>query len=98
MAVQVGHAILSVWRVACDIAPDMARQYEDEAQMKIVLLAPNLATLERVQNKAAQRGIPAVLIMDAGRTVLSEPTITVLGLGPMTKTDCNALTRGLEMM
>lgn len=98
MAAQAGHAFLSAWRLALKDNAENAMSYADAAQVKIVLLAPDLPTLERIQGKAHQRGVPAVLITDAARTVLPEPAVTVLGLGPMSKTDCNALTRGLEML
>jgi PTH2 family peptidyl-tRNA hydrolase len=98
MAVQAGHAFLTAWRKALMHGYDAAFDYADGLQVKIVLLAPDLAALERIKAKAEQRGVPAALITDAARTVLPEPTVTVLGLGPMSKTDCNALTRGLEML
>lgn len=95
MAAQAGHAFLTAWRQA---DPIFAADYAENGQTKIVLLALDLPALLRIKAKANQRGVSAALITDAARTVLSEPTITVLGLGPMSKTDCNALTRGLEMM
>lgn len=98
MAVQAGHAFLSAWRKAVNRHYDNAMDYADGLQIKIVLIAPDLTALERIKEKAEQRSVPAVLITDAARTVLPEPTVTVLGLGPMSKTDCNALTRGLEML
>lgn len=95
MAAQAGHAFLTAWRQS---DPTIARLYADAMQVKIVLLAPDLATLERIETKAKQRGVPSALIIDAARTILPEPTVTVLGLGPMTKTDSNALTRGLKLL
>jgi peptidyl-tRNA hydrolase len=75
-----------------------AEAYADENQAKVVLLAPDLASLERVAAEARSRGIAHAMITDAARTVLKEPAVTVLGLGPMSKTDCNALTRGLQLL
>jgi peptidyl-tRNA hydrolase len=98
LAVQAGHAFLTAWRNAYASDEDSALDYANDMQTKIVLLAPDLATLERIEAKAKKRGVHTALITDAARTVLLEPTVTVLGLGPMSKTDCNALTRGLEML
>lgn len=98
LAVQAGHAFLTAWRKAYAADADTALDYADDVQVKIVLLAPDLAALERIAAKAKQRGVPTAMITDAARTVLPEPTVTVLGLGPMSKTDCNALTRGLQML
>ncbi len=95
MAAQAGHAFLTAWRQA---EPGLAREYAESAQVKIVLEAPDLVALERIAAKAVRRGVPMALITDAARTVLPEPMVTVLGLGPMTKTDSNALTRGLNLL
>ena len=98
LAVQAGHAFLTAWRKAYAADEAAAADYANDIQTKVVLVAPDLATLERIAAKATERGVPSALITDAARTVLPEPTVTVLGLGPMSKTDCNALTRGLRML
>lgn len=98
LAVQAGHAFLTTWRNFAHRDPEAASHYATASQTKIVLMAPDLAALERIRDKAEQRGVAYSLIVDAGRTVFTEPTVTVLGLGPMSKTDTNALTRGLDML
>lgn len=98
MAAQAGHAFLTAWRMSRANDPHGAEAYADDSQAKIVLLAPDLAALERVAAKAGNRGIAHAMITDAARTVLKEPAVTVLGLGPMSKTDCNALKRGLQLL
>jgi peptidyl-tRNA hydrolase len=98
LAAQAGHAFLSAWRAAALADHNYAQRYADGDQTKIVLQAADLTALLRIAAKAAQRDVPYVMITDAARTVLTEPTVTVLGLGPMSKTDCNALTRGLIML
>jgi peptidyl-tRNA hydrolase len=98
LAVQAGHAFLSAWRQAAATDSGKAESYAETSQTKVALLAPNLQTLERIASKAKARNVSAVMITDAARTVLTAPAVTVLGLGPMSRTDCNALTRGLEML
>ena len=98
VATQAGHAFLSAWRSAYDRDAGTATAYANDMQTKIVLVARDLPCLEIIAAKATARGVPWAMITDAGRTVFPEPTVTALGLGPMTKTDCNALTRGLDMM
>ena len=66
--------------------------------MKLALLAPDLDALNQIAERAKRRGVAHALITDAGRTVLPVPTITVLGVCPMSKTDSNAITRGLKML
>ncbi len=98
MAAQVGHAVLSAWRATWKDNPDLAESYADSRQTKLILAAPDEATLWRVKLHAQRLGVAAAAIVDAGRTVLPEPTLTALGLGPMGRTSYNALTRGLELL
>ncbi len=95
LAVQAGHAFLTAFRKA---PPELQEAYDFCVQAKLALIAPDLVALNEIVRKATERNVPYALITDAGRTVFPEPTVTVLGLGPMTKTDSNALTRGLEML
>jgi PTH2 family peptidyl-tRNA hydrolase len=57
----------------------------DSGQAKITLKAKNLNALLRAEQECKDLGISTALIKDAGRTVFNEPTITVLGIGPVTK-------------
>ena len=98
LAAQAGHAFLGAWCKTYNDRPGMAIDYANGAQVKIVLLTANLGELFRVQEKAEGRLVATYLVVDAARTVLPEPTITVLGIGPMTKTDSNAITRGLALL
>jgi peptidyl-tRNA hydrolase len=52
-------------------------------QAKISLKAKNLAALHRAQQECSDLGISTALIIDAGRTVFNEPTVTCLGIGPV---------------
>lgn len=58
------------------------REYVTHNTPKIVVKAKNLAALERAHAECKAAGIASYLVTDAGRTVFSEPTITVLALGP----------------
>lgn len=98
LAAQAGHAFLSAWRLSRASNPRMAESYAESAQTKLVLVAPDEAALRRAAERAAARGVAAVLITDAARTVLAAPALTVLGLGPMSRTDFNALTRGFALL
>jgi len=91
--IQAAHA-------ACDLAyrlckADMALmdRYMAENQMKLNYEVDSLDELLAIEAKAKQRGVPQSLIQDAAHTVFKEPTTTCLILGPMTKTDGNALLR-----
>ena len=50
---------------------------------KVVLQAPDLATLERVRDEAAARGLEVHVITDRGLTEFGGvPTVTALAIGP----------------
>lgn len=91
--VQFGHAIAMLMHSDRDAFGD----YLDGLQLKLSLEVDNEDDLSRILDKAKARHIPAVKVIDAGRTVFGEPTLTCVGVGPMNKTDCNAITRGARM-
>src|SRR5512146_492944 len=79
LAAQVAHAAVGAYLEAGE---DANTAWVDEGMPKVVLSAPDVETLLRLESEAAARGIPACLIEDAGRTVVPAGTITCLGLGP----------------
>lgn len=91
MMAQAGHAFLhAFWNAQERIdgnGPHRASQYQfSGAAVKIVLVAENEAAL-RTYFKAMdenQIGIGITLVTDAARTVFPEPTVTFLGIGPIT--------------
>ena len=103
--VQVGHAVASTLYLASD-EPILVHNYMehlitsdvDSGQTKIIVGVDSLEELLKVQDKAIDRGVYNALIKDAAKTFFSEPTITCLGIGPMSKTDSNYITRGLRMI
>jgi len=92
--VQFGHAVGKL--LSCLSENDLA-DYDDGSQMKLSLEVDNADELEAIMRRAAMRCVRAVKVVDAGRTVFGEPTMTCIGLGPMNKTDCNALTRNARL-
>jgi PTH2 family peptidyl-tRNA hydrolase len=90
LAAQVGHAFVGAWVSAAPLGGEWSIT-------KIVLRAESEEALLRVMDVAARRGVPHALVRDQGRTVFATPTVTCLGLGPMGRTDYNAVTRGLSL-
>jgi peptidyl-tRNA hydrolase len=80
---QCGHAALSVWVRCLDQDPDRAREYFQQHQPKIVLEAKDDVELLKIQKKATESGFINETITDLGRTEFAEPTLTVLGIGPV---------------
>ena len=97
MAAQAGHAFLTAWRYSRAVSLAAAEEYAEASQAKLVLVAKDEPALLGIAARAARRNVAAALITDSARTVLPVAAVTVLGLGPMSRTDYNALTRGLEM-
>lgn len=92
--VQFGHAVAALM-IAAD--QDTVAAYMAGSQLKLSMEADDEAAIDAIQRRAALRGVPCVKVSDAGRTVFGEPTVTCIGLGPMNKTNCNALTRNARM-
>jgi len=94
--IQFGHAV-----VGCisqlDQNSSIVKDYVRDDQLKLAMEVDSVEELKIIQQKAWIRGVATCLITDAARTCFSEPTITCLGLGPMSKSDSNALTRKARM-
>jgi peptidyl-tRNA hydrolase len=95
--VQFGHAVAGVLVQTMALNPALVAQYMDDNQPKIAMEVADTGALIKIQEKAEKRGVPFFLVTDAAHTIFEIPTLTVLGLGPMTKTDGNNITRGAKM-
>jgi peptidyl-tRNA hydrolase len=95
--VQFGHAVASVMFSAMQVEPSVVEQYMSENQIKLNMEVDGLEALLKIQEKATKRGVNHFVVTDAAHTVFEKPTITAIGLGPMSKTDGNALTRDARM-
>lgn len=92
--VQFGHAIAGVF-TRCDM--ETLHLYLDSPQTKISMEVDDEAAFLKIINKATSRAVPYYVVTDAGRTVFDGPTVTCIGVGPMSKTDSNAICRGARM-
>lgn len=78
---QTGHA----WVSTLYAAPrEQVDAYMAASQPKIVLRAKNQAMIERAAAECRSLGLPHYVVCDAGRTFFAQPTITCLGIGPVT--------------
>lgn len=86
LAAQAGHgfasAIINALQKDADDRTSIVSDYFNMSQPKIVVGTKNEESLKKIQKECDELGIPNALITDEGRTVFSEPTITVLGIGP----------------
>jgi peptidyl-tRNA hydrolase len=88
---QVGHAFLGTFENCKDAtlkAEYLGKNPEgviESGQAKISKKAKNLNALLRAQEECKALGISTALVTDEGRTVFSEPTVTCLGIGPVSR-------------
>jgi PTH2 family peptidyl-tRNA hydrolase len=92
MAAQAGHASLSTVAAAGGFGAERVQKYMSEGQTKISVQAPDEAALRAILDKAQMRKLPCALIQDAGHTEVPTGTVTVLGLGPVTRAEAASLT------
>ncbi|HEX7975644.1 MAG TPA: peptidyl-tRNA hydrolase Pth2 [Anaerolineales bacterium] len=95
LAAQVAHAAVGAFVEAGDEA---RVDWLEEGMPKVVVQAPEEADLLRLLEQAVQNGIPALLVEDAGRTVIPAGTITCLGLGPARDELIDRLTGDLKLL
>jgi|YelNatPaOPRAMG01_1025707.scaffolds.fasta_scaffold105191_2 PTH2 family peptidyl-tRNA hydrolase len=95
LAVQVAHAAIGSYKL-CD--KEIIKKWEESGAKKIVVEIDNLEELLKLEEKAKKMNIPNFLVIDAGLTEFSEPTITCLGLGPEEETKINKITGSLKLL
>lgn len=100
MMAQAGHAFLHTWWDAED--RDRAGRAHDyrhsQLAVKILVGADNAAQLQAWHDemKDNDKGIGVSLVTDAGRTIFKEPTVTFLGIGPISKEEAPAWLQQLK--
>lgn len=95
LAAQVAHAsILSMFE-----APEgIVCGWLDNSYPKIVLQVESTQDLLDLQEKANELNLPSALVIDEGRTELSNGSITCLGIGPSTKELIDEITGKLRLL
>lgn len=82
IAVQVGHATLTVAEETRRQHPDWWKQWFAEGQPKVVVKVNSESDLEKLKEQAEDLGLPAAIIHDSGLTQVEPGTSTCLGIGP----------------
>lgn len=95
LAAQVAHAALGAFLTA---DPATRTQWLTEGMPKIVVGCPSLEDLLALEVRAKEAGIATFLVRDAGRTVVTEGTVTCLGLGPAEAQTLDTLTGALRLV
>ena len=95
LAAQVAHAAVAAFLGA---SAEAKRLWLAKGMPKVVLQSDSAEELKRLEEAAQKRGIPAYLIVDAGKTVVPAGTITCLGLGPASENELDELTGELKLV
>jgi len=95
LAAQVAHAAIAAFLAA---GKEARRLWLAEGMPKVILKGQTADELRELEYRARQRGIPAALIADAGRTVVAAGTLTCVGLGPAQEQVLDGLTGELTLV
>ena len=95
LAAQVAHAALAAF---LDARAESQRAWLEAGMPKVVLRCEGATALRELEARAAEAGLPAALIRDAGRTVVAAGTATCLGIGPAEAGAVDALTGELRLV
>jgi peptidyl-tRNA hydrolase len=100
-ASQAGHAYLGAFINAnLDIQKEYHSEFPISPGTKVCLTAKNLGHLLRAKEEAEAAGISTYLVTDSGcqNFFNGEPTITALGIGPVTKKDVKHITKKFQIL
>ena len=96
LAVQAAHAAASL--VMKTKGTPLFTEWIQLGQKKIAVYADDEAHLLAIKRAAEDRSIPAVLIKDAGRTVVAAGTTTCIAIGPADADDLEPITGELKLV
>ena len=95
LAAQVAHAAVGAFLEA---SPKSQRRWLENGMPKVVLHCDSESTLNELELLANQAGLRAMLIRDAGHTVVEAGTITCLGIGPAEIEAIDRLTGAMKLV
>jgi peptidyl-tRNA hydrolase len=95
LAAQVAHGAVAAFLQA---GPEAQERWLVAGMPKVVLRCESELELLQLEDRALGAGVPAVLIRDAGRTVVPAGTPTCLGIGPADAGALDALTGLLRLV
>jgi PTH2 family peptidyl-tRNA hydrolase len=98
LAAQSSHASLGAYKSVMRSHPDVARAWEQEGQMKVVLKVNGESELLEYYNKGKAAGIPCELIRDAGHTQVEPGTLTCFAAGPWKENELDAIFGALKLL
>lgn len=98
IAVQVGHASVTVAEETRKRRPDWWKAWWDEGQRKVVVKVQTESDLEKIRREAEELGLAAAIIHDSGLTQISPGTATCVGIGPAPAELVDKITGDLQLL
>lgn len=95
---QCAHASIICYDKCQRTQPQLLAAWLHLGQPKIVLRVDSMNELEEISVKAQRLNVIEGKVHDAGRTQVSAGTVTVLGLGPDTVSNIDALVKHLRLL
>lgn len=94
MAAQVAHAAVGAFLAA---RRELQVAWLEAGMPKVVVQCPSEADLLSLLARAQEAGLAAMLVRDAGRTVVQAGTATCVGIGPGRAQDIDPITGDLDL-
>ncbi len=102
LAAQVAHgaveAVLMILESGNSTWLDWLREWRRQGQKKVVVKVSGEDELVKVYREAVALNLPAVLVVDAGRTQLEPATKTVVAIGPAPSELVDKVTGRLKLL
>ena len=95
LAAQVAHASLAAFLAASEAAQSA---WLADGMAKVVLACGTETEVLALHRQAAEAGLPAEVVEDAGRTVVAPGTVTCVGIGPAEEAAIDAVTGSLPLV
>lgn len=95
---QCAHAAVDLYRQALNNQMIGLKQWSFLGQPKIVLKVNSENALLEIHKAAQMKNMNTSLVYDAGKTVVEEGTLTVLGIGPHEESEIDSLTKHLKLL
>ncbi len=97
-AAQAAHASLMSYFEAERMDNEVAKEWLDTGEKKIVLKVSDEESLVKLFNAFKFKKVPCALVTDAGLTELPPGSKTALGIGPWYSKDIDQFTMGLKLL
>lgn len=98
MAAQASHATLRNYTTLLASSNPVLKKWQRGGQAKVALQVGSLEELETIRLRAADAGLAAGVIADAGRTQIEAGSVTCLAVGPGPRSVVDGVSGGLKLL